>query len=145
MVRLASLAALNAATLLAVTPAYSAAPQVATIEVGSAQWDKMPALKVTSDRIDYPAVTTAISNMLESRLCKLAGQSSHRFDISVPYAVLVTPEGKAERVLVSETGCAALEDLVGEMAIAQSDAGVLLPTGDSRPRWYADTFAVALR
>ena len=53
-----------------------------------------------------PEMVDRVETMLESGACTIRGQSAKKFDITIPYAVLVEPDGSARRVVVAETGCA---------------------------------------
>ena len=78
-----------------------------------------------------------VQRMLERGECDLRGQSKRRFDIDVPYAVLVQPDGTAKRVVVSELGCPALETYVGLLVLEMARIGDFKSTGEPRPRWFA--------
>ncbi|UZK64662.1 hypothetical protein [Sphingomonas sp. M1-B02] len=106
-----------------------------TVDVGTVNWSKLPALKEREGRLNYADLATKVEGILK-RGCKIPGQSARRFDITVPYAALVEPNGKVSRVVVSDMKCPELEVLVGHAAIARSDAGDFLPTGADKASWY---------
>jgi len=124
-----------AATML-LAAAAEPAPQV---DVGRANWSAMPPLR--AHRRDLPTLEMVgrVQEMLASGQCTLAGQNPHRFDLTVPFAVLVEPDGRARRVVVGESGCRALETYVGRIVLAMADAGDLNRTGESEARWFAST------
>ena len=105
------------------------------VQVGSANWDKMPDLKLGTVRLPYWQLVSHVEEMLRKKQCTLAGQSAKSFDITVPYAVLLEPDGKTKRVLVSATNCAPLETLVAMTALAISERGGFKSSGDGQPRW----------
>jgi hypothetical protein len=112
---------------------------VGAIDVGTANWESFPELKAKPRVLTNARTARAVERILGSGQCKIKGQSMRRFDITIPYAVLVEPNGKASRVLVSDIGCAPLEQLVGEIAFGRSDLGDFEPTGEAQGRWYSST------
>ena len=107
------------------------------VDVGRADWSSMPALETVERQLPTPAMVGDVEKMLVSGQCALKGQTSRRFDITVPYAVLVEPDGSARHVVVAETGCAPLESYVGMVVLTLAEAGDFRPSGQSKARWYA--------
>jgi hypothetical protein len=107
------------------------------IDVGRANWDRLPALRARPRRLPYTQLVNSVEAILKSGRCRLPGQSAKAFDIEVPVAVLVKPDGSADRVLVGESTCPALASLVGVTMLARADRGDYQPTGLRAPRWYA--------
>lgn len=106
------------------------------VDVGRADWDKMPALDVER-RLPTAAMVGQVEKILTDGGCALEGQTARRFDITVPYAVLVEPDGGAKRVVVGETGCAPLESYVGLVVLTMAEAGDFRSSGSAKARWYA--------
>ena len=107
------------------------------VDVGRADWSRMPALNTVERQLPTPSMVGDVERMLVSGQCTLAGQTSRKFDITVPYAVLVEPDGSARHVVVAETGCAPLESYVGLVVLTMADAGDFRSAGQAKPRWYA--------
>lgn len=107
------------------------------VDVGRADWDSMPALQAVDRRLPTPSMVGQVERILQSGGCSISGQTARRFDITVPYAVLVEPDGSARRVVVGETGCAPLESYVGLVVLTMAEAGDFKPSGQSKARWYA--------
>ena len=107
-----------------------------TVEVGRANWTKLPQLETGDRMLDYAPLAAEVERMLKEKQCALPGQSARRFDITIPYAVLVEPNGQISRVLVSDMQCKPLEALVGETAIALAQGAQPRP-GAQKARWYA--------
>ncbi|HYD36898.1 MAG TPA: hypothetical protein VEA60_04755, partial [Allosphingosinicella sp.] len=103
------------------------------VDVGRADWDSMPPLKVER-RLPTADMVGQVERILLSGECSLAGQTARRFDITVPYAVLVEPDGGARRVVVAETGCAPLESYVGLVVLTMADAGDFRSSGEAKAR-----------
>jgi len=123
--------------LFAATMLLAAAGPAVQVDVGRANWSAMPPLR--AERRDLPTTEMIgrVQAMLASGQCSLPGQNEHRFDLSIPYAVLVEPDGRAARVVVAESGCRPLETYVGRIVIAMSDAGDFKRTGESGARWFS--------
>ena len=119
--------------------AVLAAPAAAqTVDVGRANWNALPALNTTSTALPMETLVTAVEDILKTKQCKLQGQSYQRFDITVPYAVLLEPNGTTNRVVVGEMNCPPLETFVGQIALERAKLGHYQPTGQAKARWYAD-------
>ena len=107
------------------------------VDVGRVKWDALPALHAVDRRLPPPAMEGQVERILQSGKCSISGQTARRFDITVPYAVLVEPDGTARRVVVGETGCAPLESYVGLVVLTMAEEGDFRPSGQSKARWYA--------
>ena len=115
-----------------------AAPAAAqTVEVGRAEWGKMPRLEVNKARLAHRDMVSFVEQLLVKEQCSFKGSTARRFDITVPYAVLLDPAGKVSRVLVADTRCEPLETLVGRAAIGLADVGAIKTAPAGEPRWYA--------
>jgi len=106
------------------------------VDVGRAEWDKMPPLRVER-RLPTAAMVGQVEKILMSGQCSMDGQTARRFDITIPYAVLVEPDGGARRVVVGETGCAPLESYFGLVVLTMADQGDFRSSGQARARWYS--------
>lgn len=107
------------------------------VEVGKANWSRLPALKSKEARLPYSQLVSMVEEMLRKGECSLPGQSPRSFDIVVPFAVQLGADGQASRILVSEMNCAPLEALVGSTALAQARRGDFKPSAESKPGWYS--------
>jgi len=133
------------AAVAAMALLFMGAPAAAQdVEIGRVNWSKFPALKEKPSRLDYADLVLRVEAILRSRTCSIRGQSARKFDITVPYAVLVEPDGRASRVVVAEQGCHPLEALVGDTVLARSAAGDFLPTGEASARWYVSALNLTL-
>ena len=110
-----------------------------TIQVGSAKWETLPPLKEKEAHLPYSRLIPTVENMLRKGECKMPGQTAKSFDIVVPFAVLVEPDGKASRVLVPEEVCAPVGTLAGLVALSRARRGDYLPTNEPKARWYASS------
>ena len=132
--------------LAAAALAILASPVAAqTVDVGRANWNALPQLETDDGVLPMETLVTAVEDILKTKQCKLKGQSYQRFDITVPYAVLLEPDGSTNRVVVGEMNCPALETLVGRVALERAQLGHYGPTGQSKARWYAHKMNFALQ
>lgn len=123
--------------LIAITLLASSAPSEIRVDVGRGDWKTLPRLKAQARALPTPGMVGQVEAMLKPGGCKLTGQSHNRFDITVPYAVLVEPDGSAGRVIVAETGCEPLESFVGLIVLQLARQGDFHQTGESKARWYS--------
>lgn len=130
---------IGAAMLLA------SASQPLQVDVGSANWSAFPALKAKERPLPTRDMVDRVETMLESGRCKIAGQSARRFNITIPYAVLVEPDGQARRAVIGQTGCAELETLVGTIVAAMAREGDFRPTREAKARWFASELTFDLQ
>lgn len=68
--------------------------------------------------------------------CKLPGQSKIKYNITIPYAVLLDPAGKAKKVVVKDISCPSLEKLVGQVGSELSRLGDFRIAHSEGDRWY---------
>ncbi len=114
-----------------------------SISTGTAIWEKLPALNLRG-RLPYTQLVLAVGELLKKGECKLAGQTEKAFDIEVRFAVRVAPGGRATQVVVSDTGCTALNTLVGLTVFARSKRGDIEPEATGA-RWFAGAMNFTLR
>ena len=115
------------------------------VDVGRADWDKLPPLKAVHRPLPTPDMVGRVQEMLASGQCILPRQRAERFDITIPYAVQVDPDGRARRAVVAEAGCPVLETYVGRLILAMADRGDFKPTGDAKTRWFASALNFNLK
>jgi hypothetical protein len=115
------------------------------VDVGRADWDKMPRLKAVRRPLPTPDMVGRVQEMLASGQCVLPRQRAEKFDITIPYAVQVDPDGRARRAVVAETGCPILETYVGRLILAMGEQGDFKPTGEAKARWFASALNFNLK
>jgi hypothetical protein len=120
-----------AALLLANAPAAGL-----TVDVGRVNLSALPQLARSERALPTSDMVGRVEKMLRSDSCRIPGQRSSRFDIDVPYAVLVQPDGSASRVVVGEVGCAELESYVGLIILELARLGDFAETGEKKAKWY---------
>ncbi len=130
---------LIAAALLVSTPAAG------QVDVGRADWKSLPQLKAAERRLPTPGMVEAVQTLLASGKCALPAQSPNKFDITVPFAALVQPDGASTRVIVAETGCPELEAFVGRIVLQMAHEGDFQRTGAAKARWYSSELNFNLR
>ncbi|HEY0627658.1 MAG TPA: hypothetical protein VGD10_13145 [Allosphingosinicella sp.] len=120
-------------------------PAPVTIEVGRAQWDRFPSLEKRGRELPVSTMVGLVEEMLASKQCELEGQSAKRFDITVPYAVMLGPDGYAQRIVVADVGCAPLETMIGQAVYGLSSSGNFSKSGAKTGRWYVDEVSLILQ
>jgi hypothetical protein len=131
--------------VLAAASMLAAPAGATTIEVGKANWSSMPRLAKAPRQLSYEKMVDNVERLLKERSCSFDGQRPNRFDIIVPYAVFLEPDGKASRVLVADMGCEPLETMVGNLVADLSALGDYKPSAADKARWYASTINFTLR
>lgn len=82
--------------------------------------------------------------MFKDRLCTITGQTKHRFDIDVRYALLMDSAGNPHRLVVEDKSCAPLSQLVGQIVaarVARKDYKIGHSDG---ARWYVSSVKFTL-
>ncbi|HEY1606258.1 MAG TPA: hypothetical protein VGF77_11760 [Allosphingosinicella sp.] len=128
------LVSIFAAALLATAPTSEL-----KVDVGHADWRALPALKQVNRALPTPEMVQKVEQMLVSGDCHIRGQSPARFDITVPYAVQVNPDGTASHVVVGEMGCPALESYAGLIVLELARQGDFHASAAGEPKWYASS------
>jgi hypothetical protein len=106
------------------------------VHVGRFDESEFPNATRVERRMPHAELTHRVDRILASRRCRLPGQTRTHFDISVPYAVLMQPNGQAAKVVVKDIGCAPIETLVGQLATQLASSGDFRPTHQEGERWY---------
>jgi hypothetical protein len=130
--------------ILAALLLASAGPAI-QVDVGRANWNAMLPLRAEQRDLPTPEMVGRVQEMLSSGECRLAGQTPRRFDLTIPFAVLVEPDGRPQRIVIAESGCAALETYVGRVVLAMAGAGDFKRTGQPSARWFASAVNFNLR
>ena len=117
--------------LLAATPTT-----YAPLFVGRFDPADFPNAQKIERRMPHADLNNRVEKILSERRCSLEGQTKTRFDIVVPYAVLMDAAGKPEKVVVKDLGCAPIESLVGQIGSELANAGDFKIAHNSGRRWY---------
>jgi hypothetical protein len=116
-----------------------AAPAEIRVDVGRIDLAGLPAVEPKDTSLPTTGMVDRVERILADGTCRLPGQSASRFDIDVPYAVFLYPDGSASRVVVSDMGCPAIESLTGLLVLQlarQRDFGA---TGQAKAKWFGST------
>jgi hypothetical protein len=123
-----------ASAFLAATPLPVGDVQV---DVGRFDAASFPQAAMRERRMPQHAMLTRVEDILRERRCQLPGQNHRRFDIRIPYVVLLEPDGTPTRFVVADIGCQPLEAFVGLVILELARVGDFEATGSNRPAWYA--------
>jgi hypothetical protein len=108
----------------------------APIFVGKFDPAEFPNAQKVERRMPHADLNNRIERILGSHQCSLDGQNKRKFDIVVPYAVLMDPSGKPSKVVVKDIGCAPIERLVGEIGSELANAGDFKTSHETGDHWY---------
>ena len=134
-------ALLALAALTVAMPAYGQ-----TVQTGVTDWNKLPQAHMRhsyAQYVDQNHIAIWTEQVLKSPDCNVKGMRPDKFDIDVPYAVLVAPDGKVERILIPDMGCAGLNTVIGSTVMDIVKGGAFKPTGEKQALWYGDRLAYA--
>lgn len=123
--------------------AMPVAAQTIPVETGRGEWSQFPQLRKKNIPMDYNRLIAWTSDILAKGQCKIKGQRPEKFDIDVPYAALVEPDGTVKRIIIAELGCPPLETMVGSTIMEMVQRGDVKPTGQDQAYWYGDRIAFA--
>jgi hypothetical protein len=123
-------------TIIAVMLLSSAPAAGIKVDVGRVNLSTLPQLQRSQRSLPTARMVSEVEDMLRAGDCNIPGQRSTRFDIDVPYAVLVEPDGSASRVVVGELGCPELESYVGLVILELARLGDFAGTGQKKAKWY---------
>lgn len=108
----------------------------APIHVGRFDPADYPNAHKVERRMPHADLNNRIERILAAHECKLDGQTKTRFNIVVPYAVLMEPSGQPKKVVVKDIGCAQIERLVGEIGSELANAGDFRVAHNDGAEWY---------
>ena len=113
-----------------------AAPTYAPLFVGRFDPADFPNAQKIERRMPHADLNNRVEKILSEKRCSIEGQTKTRFDIVVPYAVLMDAAGKPEKVVVKDLGCTPIETLVGQIGSELANAGDFKVAHNSGRRWY---------
>jgi hypothetical protein len=133
--------------VLAIAAFGLAAPAGAqTVMSAHGDWSAIPPAKTRHSYAEYVnsnRLTLWMEQALRDGTCKVPGMSPKKFDVDVPYAVLVEPDGSVSQIMIPEMGCPALNTIVGSTVVELGKHGMFKPTGLAQAAWFRDRIAFA--
>jgi hypothetical protein len=133
-----------AALLLAMLAPASAPAVNIDVDVGRFDPSDFPELIRLERRMPEAEMVRRVEAMLSDGRCTIAGATDRRFNIVVPFAILMEADGTPDSVVVHEAGCEALEILVGQIVLAQLGRGDFRPQHEAGERWYVSELGFAM-
>jgi hypothetical protein len=122
-----------------------AAPAEVQVDVGQIKLASLPTMARAERNLPTAQMVGEVERILGPGGCKLPGQSSRSFDIDIPYAALVEPDGSVSRVVVGELGCSQLESYAGLVVLELARLGDFRKNAPAKARWYGDKLNFNLR
>jgi hypothetical protein len=113
------------------------------VSTGTAEWDKLPPVRIGSDDVDYSRLVRWTAQELKNPACRIKGARPERFTFDEPYAVLVEPNGSVSSIIVREMGCPGLNTVVGSTLADMAKRGKFKPTGQPQAVWYGGRLSFA--
>jgi hypothetical protein len=133
-----------AALLLSVLQPAAAPAVNVDVDVGRFDPADFPELIRLDRRMPEDEMHRRVEAMIADGRCRLEGATARRFNIVVPFAILMKPDGTPQEVVVHEAGCEALETLVGQILLAQLRRGDYRPQHRQGERWYVSELGFAM-
>lgn len=116
--------------------ALAMAAQNVPVAIGNFETATLPPLIKIDRQLPHATMTKRVEEIIKNRECTLSGQSSEKFDIVVPFAILLAVDGTAKKVVVHDTGCHPLTILVAEVVVSQAARGdFVIPEGKA-DQWF---------
>ncbi len=134
---------LAALILALVQPVAPAAAEI-SVDVGRFDPSEFPEPIRLDRQMPEAEMVRRVEEMLSDGRCTLAGAHDRRFNVVVPFALLMNADGTTESVVVHEAGCEALETLVGRIVLAQLRRGDFRPQHREGERWYVSELGFAM-
>lgn len=107
------------------------------IEVGQFDPTKFPDAKKVERRMPQADLVRRVDTILAQKACAPPpGQFKDKYEIVVPYAVLMQPSGAPSKIVVKNIGCVPIEILTGQIASELGKAGDFRPDRSDVERWY---------
>lgn len=131
---------LIAIALLAISSPVSDVP----VEVGRFDPSDFPEAVQLDRHMPHAEMVSRVEAIIAEGRCDIEGATDRRFNIVVPYALSLEPDGFANTVVVQENGCVPLETLVGQIVLAQLERGDFVPSHDEGDQWYVGEMAFAM-
>lgn len=133
-----------AAFLLAMLQPAPAPAVDVDVDVGRFDPADFPELIRLERRLPEAEMVRRVEAMLSDRRCTIEGAHDRRFNIVVPFAILMQADGTPDTVVVHEAGCESLEILVGQIVLAQLARGDFRPQHEAGERWYVSELGFAM-
>ena len=105
------------------------------IFVGRFEPTDFPNAQRVERRMPHAAMDKKVEEILAGE-CRLPGQTKTKYNITVPYAVLLDEGGRAKKVVVKDLNCPAIEKLVGQIGRQMAAEGDFKVRHDVGDRWY---------
>ena len=107
------------------------------VHVRTMDWDSMAPLNVRAGSFNGSAARVHLNDIINKKQCDLKGAEVGDYkNLTVRYALLLTPEGHIKEVVVEPTNCRPLEALVAAMVIAPDKVRRMIAPGGAKETWY---------
>lgn len=131
--------------ILALALLVSAPAAAQTVQTGETDWSSFPRLKGKLRDLPTPTMVSRIEQLLADKECRLPGQEPEKFNIDVPFVVLLKPDGSVERLVVKKIGCPQIEAGVANVILERAARGDFRSGAPEAPSWYGSEISFVLK
>ena len=105
--------------------------------VRAMDWEIMAPLKFRAGPFDGSSARAHLNDIIAKKRCDLKGAKVDDYNnLTVNYALLLTPDGHINEVVVEPKDCRPLEALVAAMAITPDAVRRIIAPGGTKAAWY---------
>lgn len=107
------------------------------VVVGTAKWETMPHFTMKRISGDFGAgAGPTFRGIIDRKACSFPGVTARRYDVSIRYALRLSPDGRIERAMIEDLGCRPLEHLIASMILQKEFRQAIEPPGGTDARWH---------
>ena len=122
------------AAFLSMLLAGAPAPTDVKVEIGHGKFEALP--QVTLERpLPTADMVLRAERIFASGKCRNLALKATAFDITIPYAIELSPDGTTRHVIIADRGCPELESIVGQAVVQLAGMGDYKGKAGSQTRW----------
>jgi hypothetical protein len=106
------------------------------VAVGDVRAATLPQLIKVDRYLPHATMTKRVEEMLKKHECTISDQRSDKFDVVVPYAILLGDNGTVEKIVVQDTACQPLTMLVAEVVVSRAARGDFIVPDGRINQWF---------
>jgi len=107
-----------------------------SVEVGEGDWSALPVIEPRGRVQMPPGVVDRLHRLARETDCSVRGFRASAIDLSVPYVIGFTDEGKVDRIVLRDLKCPQLETALGNVLLQMALAGEYRRNRGGAARWY---------
>jgi hypothetical protein len=106
-----------------------------SVEVGEGDWSALPVIEPRGHVQMPPTVLDRLHKLARETDCSVRGFKASLIDLSVPYVIGFTAQGKVDRIVLRDLKCPQLETALGNVLLQMAMAGEYRRSRGTE-RWY---------